>query len=64
MGWHYAARKQVDGDGEHWGVVEVYGPSLHTEDNMTPYGESRDELVNELKRMIVDLLQFPDVEDV
>ena len=65
MGWHYAARRSTDAHGYvWWDVVESYSePFGYTVEGMRPGGETREELVAELQRMLDDLRSFPDIRE-
>lgn len=58
MSWHYQIRKRTDHEGSHYDIVEVYSGGGHTEHGMSPYGMSREELINELERMLEDAKHY------
>ena len=57
MSWNHRVVKYTDGDGTtHFGIHEVYydsdgRPSMYTESAMAPYGETLEELAQDLERM-------------
>lgn len=64
MTWHYAAGYTVDHDGErHYGVYEVYDAGgTHTANPQAPYGDDRNELIDDLFRMAKDVMYFDEFE--
>jgi hypothetical protein len=57
MTWNYRVVKHTDSEGiTHFGIHEVYydkdgRPSMYTESAMAPYGETLEELAEDLERM-------------
>jgi hypothetical protein len=55
MSWNYRVLKTEDQHGTHFGIHEVYydesgRPRMYSESPMSPYGETLEELADDLKR--------------
>lgn len=66
MTWHYAAKKFDMGDGTYeYSLVEVF-PSLkaHTEEAVTVYAESPEELAKWLRQAADDIEMHGEIHDI
>lgn len=61
MGWHYQVRKRNDG---YFDVVEVYEhPRGWTCEGCDPFGDSYEEVVEDLERMLKDAKAYPVLDE-
>lgn len=58
-GWYYRARKRIIDGAEYWDVVEYY-PDVDSWSNESeePFGETKEELIQNLKDMIRDVQNY------
>ena len=56
--WHYQARRRTQHGQHYYEVVAVYGRLLRSGGGMTPMGETKAELIADLKRMLADVERY------
>ena len=62
--WHYQIQEfcytdVLDVCHTYYQMIEVYSSGAKTENGITPMGETPEELINELERMIADAKKYP-----
>lgn len=55
MSWHYQIRKRLNGT---YDIVENFGKYGYTVDGMSPYGDTRAEIIRCLEMMLNDAKHF------
>ena len=58
MSWHYQARRRTQHGQHYYEVVAVYGRLLRSGGGMTPMGDTKAELIADLKRMLADVKRY------
>ena len=63
MSWHYQARRRTDHGEQYYEVIEVYRKSIYgaagqTVDSVKPCGDTKAELIADLKRMLADVERY------
>lgn len=65
MSWHYQMRKRIIDDEEIYDIVEIYDQdNVWTMDGIAPIGNTKEELIQDLERMISDANKYPILEDI
>lgn len=62
MSWCYRARRNEDKGMVWYDVVEYYGEHTYTIDGVRPTGETIEELIQDLERMLEDVKTRPVLE--
>lgn len=61
--WHYQIAHRVLPGGDHWYAIrEVYDGMSWTAGDIAPGGDTRDELIADLKMMLADAERWPVLE--
>lgn len=64
MSWHYQVRKRVVEGVTEYEIVEMYdGTPGWTDECVSPYGETLDELLTDITRMLHDAQHYPVFEE-
>lgn len=64
MGWHYQIRKRCDTGVVWYDIVEVYErPRGWTVEGMRACGETVDEVIEDLERMLKDARAYPVLDE-
>ena len=64
MSWHYQIRKRTIEGKASYDMVEMFDlPPGWTEESVGPYGETKDELLADLARMLHDAEYYPVFEE-
>lgn len=63
MTWRYQAVHRVECGDDVYGVHEVYEGHGRTEDPVSPFGETKEELIACLRRMLNDVETLPVLEE-
>lgn len=64
MSWHYQVRKRTINGDPFYDIVEMFeGPLGWTEASMSPCGETYEEIIRDLERMLWDAKQHPIFEE-
>jgi len=63
--WHYSICKRKNSDGSfRYVIVEDFGNEYgHTVDDISPYGETKEELISTLEIMLEDAKNYPIIEE-
>lgn len=59
MSWHYQIQQFEDTGQDYYMVVEVYTHGARSLDGIRPMGETPQELINDLQRMLDDVRKYP-----
>jgi hypothetical protein len=65
MSWHYRIRKRKAPENKKYifDIVEFYGKRSWTVQGIKPYGDTKEELIQELERMLSDAKKYPVLYD-
>lgn len=65
MSWHYRMRKRDFGDGVVWYEMAEFYPDLGvwSSEGESPLGDTPEELIKTLERMLADAKKYPVLED-
>lgn len=65
MSWHYRVRKRtIDGE-TVFDIVEMYkNPRVWTEDGMEPIGDTKEKVIQTLKKMLKDAKKYSVLHDM
>ena len=60
MSWYYQVRKRINADKSVvYDIVERYGRDMWTAQSMSPIGETKAEVIQDLTRMLADAKKHP-----
>ena len=64
MSWHYQVRKRVINGDAFFDMIEMFdGPMGWTKDSIAPCGDTKEELLADLRRMLADAETHPIFEE-
>lgn len=64
MSWHYQIRKRTITGEAFYDIVEMFDtPPGWTEERVGPHGDTKDELLEDLARMVRDAEHYPVFEE-
>lgn len=57
--WHYQIQEYDDKGQKYYQIIEVYSHGAKTENGVTPMGETPEQLIQDLERMLKDAKKYP-----